>query len=162
MSQLIRTERITPENFHESPLSMETIVEFLHMNLDSFRDPRDQIRKCLDYALGVTPGRRGFVLAAWQGGDDPDAGQKPDRDKLLGIGVVCETGMSGFVPENLLVYIAVDPSTRGKGIGKKMVLDILEEAEGDVALHVEADNPARRLYERIGFTNKYLELRFKK
>ena len=38
----------------------------------------------------------------------------------------------------------------------------LEIAKGDVALHVEPDNPARFLYEKIGFSSKYLEMRFKK
>ncbi|MDI6402772.1 GNAT family N-acetyltransferase, partial [Balneolaceae bacterium ANBcel3] len=70
--------------------------------------------------------------------------------------------MSGFVPDNLLVYIAVDASTRGRGIGKSLMENAIEMADGDVALHVEPDNPAKRLYERIGFTNKYLEMRFKK
>ncbi|HAB28956.1 MAG TPA: GNAT family N-acetyltransferase, partial [Xanthomarina gelatinilytica] len=34
--------------------------------------------------------------------------------------------------------------------------------EGDVALHVEPNNPAIKLYESLGFTNKYLEMRLKK
>jgi ribosomal protein S18 acetylase RimI-like enzyme len=38
----------------------------------------------------------------------------------------------------------------------------IELADGDIALHVEPDNPARILYEKLGFTNKYLEMRLKK
>ncbi len=34
--------------------------------------------------------------------------------------------------------------------------------DGDIALHVEPDNPARFLYEKYGFTNKYLEMRYKR
>ena len=32
--------------------------------------------------------------------------------------------------------------------------------EGDLALHVEYDNPAKRLYERLGFRSKYAEMRY--
>jgi len=38
----------------------------------------------------------------------------------------------------------------------------IEHAEGDIALHVEANNPAKKLYEKPGFTNPYLEMRLKK
>ena len=38
----------------------------------------------------------------------------------------------------------------------------LKLTKGDVALHVEPDNPAKKLYERLGFTNKYLEMRLVK
>lgn len=35
----------------------------------------------------------------------------------------------------------------------------IEMANGGIALHVEPDNPARYLYEKLGFTHKYLEMR---
>jgi hypothetical protein len=50
--------------------------------------------------------------------------------------------MKDFIPENILVYIAVDNSQRGKGYGKTMQKAI-SIAEGNIALHVEPDNPAK-------------------
>lgn len=73
-----------------------------------------------------------------------------------------ETGMEGFIPENILVYIAVDANIRGKGIGKQLINEAISRVNGDVKLHVEYDNPAKNLYERLGFTNKYAEMRFTK
>jgi ribosomal protein S18 acetylase RimI-like enzyme len=50
--------------------------------------------------------------------------------------------------------IALLPAFRGRGIGTKLLEAILEEARSSlrtVTLHVEQYNPARRLYERLGF-----------
>lgn len=150
MQQNLTTETLTPENYRNASVTPETIVDFLHEHLDKFRDPKNQIMNCLDYALGRIEGRKGFIMLA-----------KEDNE-ILGVVVVCETGMSGFVPENLLVYIAVDQKTRGRGIGKILIEKVIETARGDIALHVEPDNPALRLYQRTGFTNKYLEMRYRK
>ena len=38
----------------------------------------------------------------------------------------------------------------------------IEITEGAIALHVEPNNPAKGLYEKLGFTNKYLEMRLQK
>jgi ribosomal protein S18 acetylase RimI-like enzyme len=51
--------------------------------------------------------------------------------------------------------LAILPEYRGMGIGTRLLGEIL--AEGDAAgkkasIHVESFNPARRLYERLGFT----------
>ena len=35
----------------------------------------------------------------------------------------------------------------------------IEVTNGDIALHCEPDNPAKFLYEKLGFTSKYLEMR---
>ena len=85
-----------------------------------------------------------------------------EEDKIVGVTILNNTGMKGYIPENILVYIAVDNSQRGKGYGKKIMQKAIEVTEGNIALHVEPDNPAQILYEKLGFTNKYLEMRLTK
>lgn len=54
-----------------------------------------------------------------------------------------------------LIDIALLPEHRGSGIGGALLRDLLAEAAGSssiVSLHVLETNPARRLYERLGFT----------
>jgi len=70
--------------------------------------------------------------------------------------------MSGYIPDSILVYIATHRDYRGKGLGKKMMEKTLEITDGDVKLHVEPENPAKFLYEKFGFTSKYLEMRYKR
>jgi [ribosomal protein S18]-alanine N-acetyltransferase len=131
-------------------LQKKEIADFLFVQLEQYGDPINDIMKCLDYALDQAVDKGGFVVLA------------RENQKIVGAVVVNKTGMSGYIPENILVYIAVDASQRGKGVGKKLMTTAIELANGDIALHVEADNPARKLYEKLGFTNKYLEMRPKK
>ena len=66
------------------------------------------------------------------------------------------------VPENVLVYIATHKDYRGNGIGKLLMQKAMDVSSGDIALHVEPNNPARFLYEKLGFTHKYSEMRLQK
>lgn len=53
-----------------------------------------------------------------------------------------------------IVDIALGPAHRGRGIGGGIVRGLLAEAavaDKPVRIHVERLNPARRLYERLGF-----------
>jgi ribosomal protein S18 acetylase RimI-like enzyme len=53
-----------------------------------------------------------------------------------------------------IVDIALLPEFRGKGLGTQLLEDMLEEgtvAGLAVTIHVEKHNPARRLYQRLGF-----------
>jgi len=131
-------------------LQKNEIADFLFIHLGQYGDPKDDIMKCLDYALDQSMHAGGFAVMA------------RENDKLLGALIMNKTGMSGYIPENILVYIAVDAGQRGKGIGGKIMELAIKMANGSIALHVEAENPAKKLYERIGFTNKYLEMRFTK
>ncbi len=70
--------------------------------------------------------------------------------------------MKGYIPENILVYIATDKNQRGRGLGKQLIDAVIEQTQGDIALHVEKDNPAKFLYEKVGFINPYLEMRYKR
>jgi GNAT superfamily N-acetyltransferase len=53
-----------------------------------------------------------------------------------------------------IVDIALLPSYRGTGIGTTILRDLLAEADvagKPVRIHVERENPALRLYQRLGF-----------
>jgi [ribosomal protein S18]-alanine N-acetyltransferase len=126
------------------------IIDFLFTHLDKFRDTKEAIAKAISYSLGESPGPGGFVLQGKLG------------DETVGAVVVNRTGMGGYIPENILVYIAVDQKFRGRGYGRELMNKAIETAEGDVKLHVEYDNPARYLYEKLGFTSKYMEMRLAK
>ncbi len=53
--------------------------------------------------------------------------------------------------QRLLVDISLLPAARGAGLGTAILTDLLAGEARPVALHVERLNPARRLYERLGF-----------
>ena len=58
-------------------------------------------------------------------------------------------------PEEIhIIDISLVPEHRGHGIGTKLLRDVLAEGEASnrrVSIHVEHFNPAKRLYERLGF-----------
>lgn len=126
------------------------IVNFLHEHLQEYGDPKKDILKAIDFAVKDMSSFGGIVLI------------NRDKDGINGAVVVNHTGMGGYIPENILVYIAVHENARGKGIGKMLMEKVITLTKGDIALHVEANNPAKKLYEHLGFTNPYLEMRLKK
>jgi ribosomal protein S18 acetylase RimI-like enzyme len=60
--------------------------------------------------------------------------------------------------EVLVVDIALLPQHRGRGVGTRLLHQVLVQA-GDrpVRLHVDPENVARRLYVRLGFTSVRVE-----
>jgi ribosomal protein S18 acetylase RimI-like enzyme len=128
-------------------LERQRIIKFLFEHLDQYGDTKKSIGNAIDYAMSSYPLSGGFIVTAEDNGD------------MVGAVVMNKTGMKGYIPENILVYIAVHKEYRGKGIGKELMEKTLHYAKGDVALHVEPDNPAKLLYEKFDFTNKYLEMR---
>lgn len=128
----------------------DALVAFFHQHLKPYDDTVPDIQRGLDDALGDRPGAGGFIFLARV------------AERLAGALVMLRTGMSGYVPENLLLFVAVDGRLRGQGVGARLVQAAVEHCDGDVKLHVEYDNPAKRLYERLGFSNKYAEMRFVK
>jgi ribosomal-protein-alanine N-acetyltransferase len=128
----------------------EEVVSFLHEKMKPYEDKVEDIERALDYAFSEEDGKGGFILL-----------MRYDN-ALAGVLTILKTGMKGYIPENILVFVSVDPRLRGKGLGRKLIERAIDECEGDIKLHVEYDNPARRLYERIGFTSKYAEMRYTK
>ena len=83
-----------------------------------------------------------------------------DDGRPCGALVMLSTGMDGYIPGHLLLYIAVDPATRGQGLGGRLIEEARRHCPQGIKLHVELENPAGRLYERLGFTQKYREMRW--
>lgn len=140
---------IYTENNNASVEVKNEIIDFLFESLEQYGDPRNAIEKSIDYAFGVNQKIGGIVLTAIDS----------ETQKIAGAVVLNKTGMDGYIPENILVYIATDKNLRGKGVGKQLMQKAIEVANGDIALHCEPDNPAKFLYEKLGFTSKYLEMR---
>lgn len=145
--EIIRIDR--PDEFPDWT-NREELETFLHEKMRPYHDEIHDVRAALDYAFSEERGMGGFVLLARVNG------------KLGGSLVMLHTAMKGYIPENLLVFVGVDPDLRGRGIGGKLVKRGIDESDGNVKLHVESDNPAKRLYLRVGFEHKYDELRFTK
>ncbi|HLV24208.1 MAG TPA: GNAT family N-acetyltransferase [Moheibacter sp.] len=133
-----------------SSIEIEKVTQFLYKNLDEYGDTKSAIRKAIEYAAKERSGLGGYVFTI------------ENEDEIVGAFVVNKTGMEEYIPENILVYIAVHQNHRGEGLGKKLMDYTLENCKGDIALHVEKDNPAKFLYEKFGFTNPYLEMRLKR
>ncbi|KAL0205048.1 hypothetical protein P9112_000356 [Eukaryota sp. TZLM1-RC] len=144
----VQLEVLSPSNYKDSLFTKDEIAQFLFVSLERFGDPLEDIHKCLDYAFSDKPGFGGVCLVAYR------------KKEILGVVVVNETNFKGYIPENILVYIAVKASTRGQGIGKYLLTETKKQVKGALALHVEPDNPARFLYQSVGFSNKYLEMRW--
>ncbi|MCG2590118.1 GNAT family N-acetyltransferase [Rhodohalobacter sulfatireducens] len=144
---MIKYEISHSDETNPTGFSRDQIADFLYKHLDEYGDTKSAILKCIGYAYGDNPGQDGFILIAHE------------EDEIVGAVIINKTNMSEYIPENILVYIAVHEKTRGQGVGKELMNRIIEATTGDIALHVEPNNPAKYLYEKVGFTNKYLEMR---
>lgn len=129
-------------------ITMRTLATFLHDAMKPYEDRTEDIMHALDYAFSPSPERGGFVVLAIS------------KRRIAGAVVVLRTGWKGYIPENLLLFAAVRPRLRGRGIGRRLIETALQVSEGAMKLHVEYDNPAMELYKRIGFTSKYAEMRY--
>jgi ribosomal protein S18 acetylase RimI-like enzyme len=145
MDYKLLTQYTGPDLSH----SNEAIADFLFQHLDEYGDSKDDILKALHYVFDRnTPG--GKILL------------QLENDKIVAATVINHTGMEGYIPENILVYIAVHKKQRGRGLGKQLLQNAIKLTKGDLALHVEENNPALHLYETMGFENKYLEMRLQR
>lgn len=123
------------------------LVTFLHLNLD----PHETDPEAISNALNYIPDKGGHLLLGYT-----------KEAELIGACVINHTHMNQYNPENFLVYLAVDKKFRRKGFGKLIMDEAINVTHGDIYLHISAENPARALYEKYGFTTPYIEMRYKK
>ena len=145
---MISIETVNSTRELENIAKLDDFAGKLHEMLIPFEDSIPEIKNGMDYAMDQGGNRGGFILAAME------------DHEIAGALVMLKTNMTGYVPGNLLLYVAVDSDRRGKGIGTKLIKRALDLCKGNVKLHVEYDNPAKKLYERIGFVSKYADMRY--
>lgn len=148
---MITIQKYSNDNRTNSNEKQE-IIQFLFQHLEQYGDPEKDISDAVNYSLGLDDKPGGIIITA----------RDENTDQLVGAVVVNKTGMGGYIPENILVYITTDKKLRGQGIGKNLMQQAIDSSQGDIALHCEPDNPAIHLYRKLGFSSKYLEMRLKK
>ena len=149
MSEQLSFHKVSAEAEWPAWARREQVVEFIHQTMNPWQDSNEDIAGAMDYAMSSESRAGGFVMLAQHAG------------KLAGALVMLNTGMGGYVPEHLLLFVCIDPQLRGQGFGEKLLRCSLDECDGAVKLHVDFGNPAARLYERMGFIHCYNEMRLK-
>lgn len=90
-------------------------------------------------------------------GEDSVALDQPLQRRLQGLGKTHTITSEGKAGEWYLDTLAVSAATRGQGIGAQFLQHLQGQAQQrgrPLALLVEDGNPARRLYERLGFAER--------
>ena len=113
---------INPISGDDATYTQKIIATFLHTHLEQYGDEIEDILKAIAYAMN--PDKGGNIVIGLE------------DQKIVGAVVLNNTGMKDYIPENILVYIAVDNSERGKGYGKKLMEKAISVVEGNIALHV--------------------------
>lgn len=109
---------------------------------------KEEVIQALDYALKEKPSFGGFILAI-----------KKDHTFIASI-VVNNTGMEGYKPSNIFVYVSIhDDYKNDEKVLKEIMCKALDMSNGDVALHIDPQNPIIKFYTKLGFTRRTLELR---
>ncbi len=146
-ARLIKVE--TLEQLKEN-IEVDDLANFVKKHMKPFHDPPEYTKKGIRDALTGVPDDGGFVILAYL------------DHELVGTLVMLSTGMDNYIPPYCLLFIGVNGDYRGLGIGQQIMDYALEEAGDNVYLHVDYDNPAKHLYERMGFLNSYAEMRYYK
>jgi ribosomal protein S18 acetylase RimI-like enzyme len=135
------------ENDLPAWLTTNLIIQFLEDHLSPYNDPYQLLHEAIDYSLSIDPEGEGFIILA------------AIRNKIVGLVVCVRTNTTGFIPENVLVYVCVHRDYRRKGIGRSLVQEAIENTDGDIKIHVIKSNPAVHFLNKLGFTSKLLEMR---
>lgn len=132
-----------------SPAEKSAVVSFLCEHNE--RVNKLQVRDAIEYAIKNKPSFGGFVLTIQQ------------ERQIIAAVVVNKTGMEGYNAKNLFVYVTFhkDYCMDERTIDYVM-RNAIKHTDGEIALHIERDNPALQFYKKLGFKEQYLELRFDK
>jgi mycothiol synthase len=122
-----------------------------------------RFHRVYDAAFRERPGFPGWPAEQWIADTADDDEFRSDWSLLA---TVPGLGDAGFVTAAVgwIVQVGVVPAARGRGIGSALVVEALRRmragGSGHAWLDVNVDNPAVRLYRRLGFEHRGRRARF--
>ncbi|MCO6476133.1 MAG: GNAT family N-acetyltransferase [Phaeodactylibacter sp.] len=129
-----------------SPMEKSKVVRFVCDHTPN--SSRQSVLEAVEYAMKLKPSFGGYVLTVEEG------------RQLIGAVVANRTGMESYNPKNIFVFVTLhERYHQDKILVKALIQKAIQYADGDIAMHVEPDNPALKLYQELGFKAQYLELR---
>ncbi len=132
-----------------NPAEKNAVINFLCEHNENTN--RQEAREAVEYAIKHKPSFGGFVLTFHEG------------KQITAAVVVNRTGMEGYNPNNLFVYVTFHRDYRNdETIIRNVLNKAISYTDGDIALHVEPNNPALKFYKKFGFKAQYLQLHFTK
>lgn len=131
------------------PTEMEKleIVRFLYNLIENDSHSKECIRRALDYSIKDFFSFGGFTIV------------NKINNLIIGVAIINQTGMKGYVAENILVYFGIQEQYRLNGIAKQMIEQIKNHAKGDIAIHLKNDIEMINLFKKFGFSSAITELR---
>ncbi|MCB0588350.1 MAG: GNAT family N-acetyltransferase [Phaeodactylibacter sp.] len=129
-----------------NPVEKNKVVRFLCDH--THNSNRQSVQEAVEYAIKLKPSFGGFILAV-----------EKER-QLIGVIVANRTGMESYNPKNIFVFVTLHRDyQQDKSLIQTLIQRAIRYADGDIAMHVEPNNPALDLYQELGFKAQYLELR---
>jgi len=108
---------------------------------DSVAETEDAIINAID---------KGFILLASRNG------------VYEGVCIIANLGFEEFIPKYHLAYVGTNKSSKGRGVGTKLIQRAIDLTDGNLSLHVDLDNKgAKKLYKRLGFKHIYNRMVYK-
>ncbi len=120
-------------------LDREAVVKFLEQQLDERGVDAATLRAAMDHALAPTCGKGGFMILASIG------------ERLAGATVVLRRGLAALDAGYRLAYVGVLPELRGRGLGKRLVGKVAQQATGGVEVVLEDGERVTSLFAAVGF-----------
>lgn len=130
-----------------SPYDRHRVVKFLFDNQGDREIEKSDITSAIEYAMKDRPSFGGYVVTT-------------EKDnQIIAATVVNKTGMSGYGPENILVYFGTQQDSTYE-MSRALLDKTIKIAKGDIAFLVTPDNPWKNIFRKLGFESKLMEMNY--
>lgn len=114
-------------------IEKQQIIDFILLNSNNSDLEENHVLKSIEYATKECQSFGGFVIL-----------QKMDG-KIVSAAILNQTGMEGYLPENLVVFVAFDNKHKTTELESNLFNYILRHAKGEVAIKVSVDEEYKTL-----------------